>query len=43
MDKFKGQLNKYIQTIERIGNMINLQPIPSNNISYNECTMLYIN
>lgn len=36
MDKFKEQLNKCIQAIERIANMINLQHIPSDNISYNE-------
>ena len=36
MDKFEEQLNKCIQAIERVGNMINLQHIPSDKISYNE-------
>ena len=36
MDKFKEQLNKCAQTIERIGNIINLEHIPSEQISYNE-------
>lgn len=36
MDKFKEQLNKCIQTIERIANIINLQHISSDNISYNK-------
>lgn len=36
MDKFKEQLNKCIQAIERIANMINLQHIQSDNINYNE-------
>ena len=36
MDKFEEQLNKCAQAIERVGNMINLQHIPSEEISYNE-------
>lgn len=36
MDKFNEQLNKCQQTINNICNMINIQKIPSNNISYTE-------
>lgn len=36
MNKYKDQLNKSLQVIDRVRNMINIQRIPSNAISYNE-------
>lgn len=36
MDKYKEQLKKCIQVIDRVRDIINLQRIPSNAISYNE-------
>lgn len=43
MDKFKEQLNKCIQAIERIANMINLQQSQVTISAIMSCTMHYIN
>ena len=36
MNVYKDQLNKCLQVIDRVRDMINVQRIPSNSISYNE-------
>ena len=36
MNKYREQLNKCIQVVDSVRNMINVRRIPSNAISYND-------
>ena len=43
MNKYREQLNKCIQVVDSVRNMINVRRIPSNAISYNDLFGLFIN